>query len=123
MDAEAIHAWGSVALSPEGIDLALVRQAIRDEQKIFIRYRDEKGSNTERTIRPVALIYYSETANIVAWCELREALRNFRAERVAASAALPEFFRGEGDRLRNAWIAGWEINQPASRQTAPLGTG
>lgn len=123
LDAEAIHAWGTVALSPEGIELALVRQAIRDEQKIFIRYRDEKGSETERTIRPIALIYYSETANIVARCELREALRNFRTERVAASAALPEFFRGEGDRLRNAWIAGWEINRPASRQTVPLSAG
>ena len=47
-------------------------------------YRDELGRATERTIRPIALIYYSETANIVAWCELRQAIRNFRSDRVEA---------------------------------------
>ncbi|WP_164107820.1 WYL domain-containing protein, partial [Serratia marcescens] len=76
--ANALHAWGSVAPAPAGLDLALVRRAIRDERKLDLAYRDERGQVTERTIRPVALIYYSETANIVAWCELREARRNFR---------------------------------------------
>ena len=55
-----LHAWGSVALSPDGIDLALVRRAIRDEQKLQITYRDQAERETERTIQPVALIYYSE---------------------------------------------------------------
>jgi len=76
-DANALYAWGTTAPS-EGIDLAVVRRAIRDEQKLAIAYRDESGRATERTIRPLALIYYSEAANIVAWCELRHALRNFR---------------------------------------------
>jgi predicted DNA-binding transcriptional regulator YafY len=53
------------------MDLAVVRAAIRDERKMEIGYCDEHGRRTERTIRPIGLIYYSETANIVAWCELR----------------------------------------------------
>jgi len=109
-DANALYAWGTTAPS-EGIDLAVVRRAIRDEQKLAIAYRDESGRATERTIRPLALIYYSEAANIVAWCELRHALRNFRGERVKSSALVDDFFRGEGDTLRKAWIAGWKINQ------------
>lgn len=104
---QALHAWGTVAPSPTGVDLALVRRAIRDERKLGVDYRDELGRATERTIRPIALIYYSETANIVAWCELRQAIRNFRADRVEHCETTDDFFPGEGERLRDLWISGW----------------
>ena len=107
LSARALHAWGSAPRQPEGIDLAGVRRAIRDEEKLSIRYRDEQARATERTIRPIALIYYSENANIVAWCELRQALRNFRADRVETCEATGGHFRGEGDGLRQLWISGW----------------
>jgi predicted DNA-binding transcriptional regulator YafY len=113
LDANALFAWGTTTPHPGGIDLALVRRAIRDEQKLAIAYRDELDRATERTIRPLALIYYSETANIVAWCELRQALRNFRADRVKSSALVDDFFRGEGDNLRKEWVAGWKISDNA----------
>ena len=118
LDGEAIHAWGPVAASPAGIDLAVVRKAIRHEQMIRIDYRDEAGRETRRTIRPIALIYYPEVTNIVAWCELRQALRHFRAERVQASSALSEFFPGEGDGLRRAWIAGWKTDRVGDQEPA-----
>jgi len=108
LSARALHAWGSAPRQPEGVDLAGVRRAIRDEEKLSIRYRDKEARPTERTIRPIALIYYSENANIVAWCELRRALRNFRADRVEACEATGAHFRGEGDGLRQLWISGWE---------------
>ena len=107
LSARALHAWGTTPRQPEGIDLATVRRAIRDEEKLILNYRDEYGRASERIIRPIALIYYSETANIVAWCELRTAIRNFRADRVEACATTEEHFRGEGDGLRQMWIAGW----------------
>jgi predicted DNA-binding transcriptional regulator YafY len=56
----------------------------------------------------LALIYYSDVANIVAWCELRRAIRNFRADRVEESTFIDEFFPASGDRLRQEWIAGWK---------------
>lgn len=102
----------TVPRQPEGIDLATVRRAIRDEETLLIDYRDEYARATERTIRPIALIYYSETANIVAWCELRQAIRTFRADRVEACAATGRF-RGEGDGLRQLWISGWAENRAA----------
>ncbi|MBP2560447.1 putative DNA-binding transcriptional regulator YafY [Neorhizobium galegae] len=105
--ANALHAWGSVAPVPDALDLAMVRRAIRDEQKLALDYRDEYGRATDRTIRPVALIYYSQTANIVAWCELRQAIRNFRADRVEHCALADGFFRGEGETLRQLWVQGW----------------
>jgi predicted DNA-binding transcriptional regulator YafY len=115
LETKALHAWGTIAPSPESVDLGLVRRAIRDEQKIRIDYRDEKGRETARVIWPIAVIYYSEATNIVAWCELRQAVRNFRTERVQCSAPLADFFRGAGERLRREWIAGWRINEEAER--------
>jgi len=105
---DALHAWGTVAPAPDAVDLALVRRAIRDEQKLLISYRDEAGNATQRVIRPIALIYYSQTANIVAWCEMRDAVRNFRADRVSHCEARDDFFPGQGDRLRQVWIDGWQ---------------
>lgn len=107
LDAGALYAWGSVAATPAGIDLAIVRRAIRDEQKLTIDYRDQFGRATSRTIRPIVLIYYSETATIVAWCELRRGIRSFRADRVIGSVLDGEFFRGEGAGLRKEWVANW----------------
>ena len=110
----ALHAWDVTAPAPEAIDLALVRRAIRDERKLALDYRDEFGRATERTIRPIALVYYSQTANIVAWCELRRAIRNFRADRVEHCEAVEEFFRGEGVRLRQLWVEGWQTGPAAA---------
>lgn len=107
LESNALQAWGSIAPAPEGIDLGMVRHAIRDEQKLLLDYRDEWGNATERLIRPLALIYYSATAVIVAWCELRQAIRNFRADRVEDCQPKDAFFRGEGNRLRDLWISGW----------------
>lgn len=112
MEGRALFAWGTVAPPPPGLDLAIVRRAIRDEQKLEIAYRDELGRATERTIRPVALIYYSQTANIVAWCELRQAIRNFRTDRVGHCEENGGFFRGEGDALRALWMSGWTERPP-----------
>ena len=110
LTSEAIHAWGTVMPEPDGIDLAMVRSAIRDEQKLRLAYQDEQGRATERTVRPIALIYYSAHSVMVAWCELRGGIRNFRADRIAAGGAMAERFAGEGDRLRKLWMDGWEIN-------------
>jgi len=87
-------------------------QLVREE-KLSLSYRDEAGRGTQRLIRPIGLIYYAETANIVAWCELRQAIRNFRSDRIGDCQPTGLWFKGEGDRLRQLWVDGWEINAAA----------
>ncbi|WP_262299035.1 helix-turn-helix transcriptional regulator [Microvirga sesbaniae] len=111
LTANTLHAWGSMAPAPPRVDLAAVRLAIREERKIHIAYRDEQGRETERTICPIALIYYSETANIVAWCELRQDLRHFRADRVESASTTDSSFKGKGDAWRRRWVSGWSVDQ------------
>lgn len=95
--------WGGAAL--QQTDLGPLRSAIRDEQKINMRYRDVEGRVTERRVWPLVLIYYVDTSMIAAWCELREGLRHFRLDRIESWSPDRETFTGQGDALRTDWEA------------------
>ncbi len=115
MISRTLYAWGRVAEAPEAIDFAMIRRAIRDEEKLEIDYVNEQGEATTRRIRPIAVIHYAQAAVIVGWCELREGIRNFRV----TGSGLPgdrRAFSREGDRLRKLWVAGWDTSgQSAGR--------
>lgn len=91
-------------------DMAQIRAAMRAEQKLALEYVDAAGAETQRIIWPLALIYYSESAVIVAWCELREGLRHFRVDRVIGSQVAGGDFIGQGAGL----LAQWEGTQKAA---------
>lgn len=67
----------------ETVDLAAVRRAIRAEHKLCIAYRSPAGEDTERTIWPFQIGFFDGARLISAWCELREDIRHFRADRIA----------------------------------------
>jgi predicted DNA-binding transcriptional regulator YafY len=96
---------GSGAPVPERADLAVVRQAIRDERKLRIVYADEKGTRTHRTIWPIAVAYYVEATLIGAWCELRRDYRHFRADRIAELTVLDDVYPSDNGRLMAEWLA------------------
>lgn len=86
-----------------GADAPLVRQAIREERKMLLNYSDAAGEVTSRLIMPIALVYDVEAQMIVAWCELRNAFRRFRTDRVQSCSLVNERFHGKGDTLRRLW--------------------
>lgn len=96
-----VSSWGTD--TPDNIDMSVLRQCIRDEQKINICYRDENNATTQRMIKPLAIIYYIEVIILAAWCELRRGYRHFRIDRINDYSLIEEFFAGEGDRLRDFW--------------------
>jgi predicted DNA-binding transcriptional regulator YafY len=63
-------------------ELPVIRQAIRSERKLRIRYLDGKGSDSRRTIWPFALGFFDRVRVVVAWCEMREDFRHFRTDRI-----------------------------------------
>jgi predicted DNA-binding transcriptional regulator YafY len=89
---------------PESVDLATVRQAIRDERKLHIRYTDENGTCTQRTIWPIAVAYYVQATLIGAWCELRQDYRHFRADRISKLIVLDECYPSDDGRLMAEWL-------------------
>lgn len=90
--------WGIE--TPQRTSLEVYREAIRDEQKLRIQYRDRDNAESDRVILPVALIYYIKVAVIVGWCELRNDFRHFRADRIYGCRPLAQYFHGQGDQLR-----------------------
>jgi predicted DNA-binding transcriptional regulator YafY len=88
---------------PAPIDLTVVREAIRAERKIAIRYRDGGGAATERIVWPFALGFFDQARVIGAWCELRSDFRSFRVDRVVELAATPERYPRRRRALLKAW--------------------
>jgi predicted DNA-binding transcriptional regulator YafY len=68
----------------QGPGLRAIREAIRRERKLRIRYLSIAGSETERIIWPVALVFFEGTRLVAAWCELRGDFRHFRADRISS---------------------------------------
>jgi len=85
------------------LDMAQVRLWIRDGRKVRLGYCDEQGRATQRTIWPVAVGYQDTTRVLAGWCELRQAFRHFRTDRVASADFLDERYPARPDALRAQW--------------------
>lgn len=59
-----------------------LRQAIREERIIQFDYMDAKGNVSTRQAWPFAMGYFSDATVLVAWCEMRQANRHFRVDRM-----------------------------------------
>ena len=66
----------------DSIDVAQMRNAIREGFKVELRYRAEDGKESQRIIWPLGVAYYDAQRLILAWCELRNAFRSFRTDRM-----------------------------------------
>lgn len=67
----------------------VLRTACEVRQKVEVTYRDAKGEATTRILWPLGLIGWGERWTLLAWCEKRDAYRNFRLDRVENIAVLP----------------------------------
>ena len=98
-----VSAWNAVPASE--VDLSMMRKAIRDERKLQLDYRNAEQAATQRTVRPIALVYYVDSVVLAAWCELREDFRHFRIDRILGCEDAGADFKGEGEGMRARWQA------------------
>ncbi|MDQ2801236.1 MAG: WYL domain-containing protein, partial [Pseudomonadota bacterium] len=87
--------------------LAVIRRAIRAEEKLRLHYTDKKGTASERTIWPIALGFFEAAEVLAAWCETRHDFRHFRLDRIAA--AEPSGLRYP--KRRRILLAEWRIQE------------
>ncbi|UAK25768.1 helix-turn-helix transcriptional regulator [Sphingomonas nostoxanthinifaciens] len=103
---------GTPALAPaasvsERVDppqVALLRDAIRRQRKVEIRYEDAQGTSSDRTIWPIAIVYFDDVRILAPWCEQRSAFRHFRVDRLQVRAVSEERYPGR----RQSIIARWQ---------------
>ena len=98
--------WGAPLDDPDKgcVPLALLRDAIRGERKLRLIYRNGAGLESERVIRPLALVYHVECVLLAGWCELRKGFRHFRSDRIYGYEVLEESFAEQGATLRALWL-------------------
>jgi predicted DNA-binding transcriptional regulator YafY len=77
-----VSGTGSVV---DRIDASVVREAIREERKLRIAYLRDEDQETVRVIWPIAIGFFERVRVVVAWCELRQAFRHFRTDRITAA--------------------------------------
>ncbi|MBC6613161.1 YafY family transcriptional regulator [Hymenobacter sp. BT507] len=62
--------------------LAPMQGAIAKRQVLELAYRDKAGHETRRRVEPIGLVFYNFAWQLVGWCQLRQAYREFRVSRV-----------------------------------------
>jgi predicted DNA-binding transcriptional regulator YafY len=95
-------------------DIGLIRDCCWREEVLAIRYADEHGNTTERSIYPLSLGYSERVMAVLAWCCLRQAFRIFRADRILVAERTGESFRPQRASLLRAYLA-----ELGSRTTQP----
>ncbi|WP_029001197.1 helix-turn-helix transcriptional regulator [Azohydromonas australica] len=103
LDDNALLAGPGAPLQDSGQHLAALREAIRQERRLELGYRDAGGRTSTRTVWPFALGFFDQVQVLVAWCELREDIRHFRTDRIDALQLLAERY----PRRRQALLQDW----------------
>lgn len=91
----ALFSYPSAAKIPIGIDFSTLRRAIRSRNMLLFTYRDKDGKETSRSVRPLALVFFSPVWLLLGWCETRKDFRNFRLDRIDNLTVTPARFRHE----------------------------
>jgi predicted DNA-binding transcriptional regulator YafY len=85
------------------------RESIRKQCKLCIGYTDEKGSESERTVWPFALAFFKGRRVLAAWCELRDAVRHFRVDRITRARTTTDRYPTPRHALLRQWRAEYGI--------------
>ena len=83
--------------------VALLREAMRRQRKVAIRYEDGHGALSDRVIWPIAIVYFDDVRVLAAWCEHRSAFRHFRVDRLRVATILEERYPGRRQTLVTQW--------------------
>jgi predicted DNA-binding transcriptional regulator YafY len=79
-----------------------VHAACVSRNALAFAYTRLNGEPSQRTVRPLALYFWSGTWTLVAWCELRKDFRVFRLDRIANLEVLDRIFeQRRGQRLKD----------------------
>ena len=91
-------------------ELKTIRRAMRDRRKLQITYRTDGRTPNDRVVWPVALGFFDQVEMLAAWCELRDAFRHFRIDRIE-SLSLCE---GNIPQSRNTLLADYRKLEPGA---------
>jgi predicted DNA-binding transcriptional regulator YafY len=89
----------------DAVDVAKLRQAVREQRKINMEYRDEQDRKTQRVVWPIGIAYFDAQRLLIAWCEMRQDFRSFRTDRMLNVEVLPDKYVERRKALLKRWLA------------------
>jgi predicted DNA-binding transcriptional regulator YafY len=87
----------------DNVDVSSLRQAVREQRKVELVYRDETGKDSERVIWPIGIAYFDAQRLVIAWCELRQDFRSFRTDRMMKATVSQEKYQERRKVLLKRW--------------------
>lgn len=87
----------------DNVDVSGLRQAVREQRKVELVYRDESGKDSERIIWPIGIAYFDAQRLVIAWCELRQDFRSFRTDRIVQATVSKEKYQERRKVLLKRW--------------------
>lgn len=94
----SMEVWGRSKAHQEKQSLMPVQEAVVKRRCIHIHYNTGgKGTTTERTVEALGLVFYSRQWHLIAWCRLRQEIRDFRLDRMQQWEVTDETFSGHKD--------------------------
>lgn len=67
------------------VPLGTIQRALAEARTVHLRYRGAASSETtERVVEPLGLVFHLDRWHLFAWCRSRQAVRDFRVDRIAA---------------------------------------
>lgn len=98
----------TVAIKPDNREISKsdtreIRAAIRNERKIFIKYRAADGNISERVIWPIVLGYDFSHSLLIAWCENKKDFRHFRISQIVKIIVMNDSIRTDRKSLKLQW--------------------
>jgi predicted DNA-binding transcriptional regulator YafY len=75
--------------------LQQLREAAQAKRVCEIAYRDAAELRSTRQVRPLGVFYWGKVWTLAAWCEARQAFRNFRIDRIESLKLVDGHFKDE----------------------------
>jgi predicted DNA-binding transcriptional regulator YafY len=102
-------------------ELGTVREALRGKRRLVMSYRDEKGAETQRSVRPLAIAFWGKIWTLAAWCELRRDFRSFRMDRMKDATLGAVFVEEPGKSLDDfmKWVTQQDVARSTEKHHAP----
>jgi len=113
LEASTLLIGPGAAIPPDGVDMALLRKAVRSELKVALAYRDGTGVTSERIVWPFALAFFDSVRVLLGWCELRQGFRHFRTDRIVSATTLVD---ARYPRRRQALLKEWREAEGITRR-------
>jgi predicted DNA-binding transcriptional regulator YafY len=83
------------------VPLNLLRSAIRTQKRLAIDYIDGEERHTQRVVWPIQLGFMDSARVLTGWCELRQAFRFFRTDRIVSAEVHDRYPARRADLVRD----------------------